>query len=243
MMAAGQLAAAPRAAAAVPCRGSAAFRGLQVALRRPARRSSQRSSGMQVKAMYEQEYIREFPNPQFIAEVLQEFPDKMVANAEEARVLYSEAGYKYLDVRPELECDEAGKFKGAVNVPLVNAIRKYNAETQKKEYIKEDNPDFIKLMKRKFPALDTPLLVGCSDGTSYSLDALEALDEAGYTNLVALKGGYYAWFRLWDNNLRRRRPDGYTEAYEHDGDSCGIHGTGAGFARMDAVDRWVPPKF
>jgi hypothetical protein len=43
------------------------------------------------------------------------------------------------------------------------------------------------------------------------MEALEALDEAGYENIVALKGGYYAWFRCWDNNLRRRRGDGYTE--------------------------------
>lgn len=38
-----------------------------------------------------------------------------------------------------------------------------------------------------------------------------ALEEAGYTHLVGLKGGYYAWFKTFDNNLRRRRPDGYTE--------------------------------
>ena len=32
--------------------------------------------------------------------------------------------------------------------------------------------------------------------------------------MVALRGGYYAWFRTWDNNLRRRRGDGYTEVRE-----------------------------
>jgi hypothetical protein len=39
-----------------------------------------------------------------------------------------------------------------------------------------------------FPLKDTPLMVGCSDGCTYSIDALEALEEAGYTCLVGLKG-------------------------------------------------------
>ena len=63
-------------------------------------------------------------------------------------------------------------------------------------------------MEKKVPNKETPLIVACSDGTAYSMEALEQLDEAGYVNLVALKGGYYAWFRTWDNNLRRRRGDG-----------------------------------
>jgi rhodanese-related sulfurtransferase len=37
--------------------------------------------------------------------------------------------------------------------------------------------------------------VACANGRQYSIDALEALDEAGYTNLVGLRGGYTAWFR------------------------------------------------
>lgn len=73
--------------------------------------------------------------------------------------------------------------------------------------------------------------------------AHQMLDEAGYVNLVGLKGGYYAWFRVFDNKLNRRRHDGYTEDFSHDGDACGIHGTGAGFARVDAIEAWVPPKY
>jgi len=41
----------------------------------------------------------------------------------------------------------------------------------------------------------SPVQIACSDGTSYSMDALEALDEAGYVNIVGVKGGYYSWFR------------------------------------------------
>jgi hypothetical protein len=69
--------------------------------------------------------------------------------------------------------------------------------------VKEPNPNFIQQFQRKFPSKETFFIVGCSDGKSYTLDALEALDEAGYVNMVALKGGYYSWFRKWDNNLRR----------------------------------------
>jgi hypothetical protein len=40
--------------------------------------------------------------------------------------------YKYVDVRPELEIDEVGKFKGAVNVPFFNSKRVYDAAENKK---------------------------------------------------------------------------------------------------------------
>ena len=36
-----------------------------------------------------------------------------------------------------------GKYKGCINVPLVLASWKYNAEQRKKEVVKEDNADFI----------------------------------------------------------------------------------------------------
>lgn len=37
----------------------------------------------------------------------------------------------------------------------------------------------------------------------------------------------------WDNKLQRRRYGEYAENYSHDGDSCGIHSSGAGFEKMD----------
>ena len=43
-------------------------------------------------------------------------------------------------------------------------------------------------VQKKIPNKDTPIIVGCSNGTTYSIDALELLDEAGYTCLVGLKG-------------------------------------------------------
>ena len=98
-------------------------------------------------------------------------------------------------------------------------------------------------MEKRFPDKESPILIACSNGKAYSMDALIALDEAGYTNLAGLRGGYYAWFKVFDNKLARRRGDGYTEDYSADGDSCGIHGSGAGFDRVDKADEWVPPEF
>jgi hypothetical protein len=92
-------------------------------------------------------------------------------------------------------------------------------------------------VEKKLPKKDTKILVGCSDGRARAIQALIALDEAGYTNLVGLKGGYMAWSKVFDNKLNRRREDGYTETYTHDGDSCGIHSSGAGFDRVDAIEK------
>jgi rhodanese-related sulfurtransferase len=188
--------------------------------------------------------IREYPDPDYIAEVLEAFPDKAIANAEEARILFTEGGYKYLDVRPELELDATGKVKGCINVPFVNAKWRYDPEAKKKVVEKSDNDDFVAQVRKRIPDFETPIIVADSDGRTYALDALEALDEAGYVNMVGLKGGFYAWYRVWDNNLRRRRYGEYQENYSvAEGDSCGIHASGAGFDRVDSIESWVPPQF
>lgn len=57
------------------------------------------------------------------------------------------------------------------------------------------------------------------------------------------QGGYNAWFRIFDNKLGRRKSGEYAEQYTHDGDSCGIHSSGAGFARVDSADQYVPPVY
>eukprot|EP00245_Coleochaete_scutata_P005508 TRINITY_DN19132_c0_g1_i1.p1 TRINITY_DN19132_c0_g1~~TRINITY_DN19132_c0_g1_i1.p1 ORF type:complete len:272 (+),score=62.04 TRINITY_DN19132_c0_g1_i1:68-883(+) len=191
----------------------------------------------------EEEKVREWPDPEFIAEVLAEFPEKAIASVEEARVLYSEGGYTYLDVRSKLEIDEVGKIRNSVNIPMVKAWRVFSKEENKKVVKKEPNADFLSEIQKKFPKKDAKLLIACSDGNAYSMDALIALDEAGYTNLVGLKGGYYAWNRIFDNKLGRRRSGEYKEEYSHGAESAGIHASGAGFERMDAIERWVPPSY
>ena len=160
------------------------------------------------------------------------------------QILFSEGNYTYLDVRPELELDETGKVRGCVNVGLFDSKRVWDSEKGEKIIVKKENPDFIKQVEKKIPDKETFIIVGCSDGTAYTMDALQLLDDAGYINLVGLKGGFYTWFRTWDTNLRRRRGDGYTEAYDGEGsDSCGVHATGAGFERADKIEGWAPPKY
>lgn len=186
----------------------------------------------------------EWPDQELINSVEENFPDAGVADPEEARALFSNLGYTYLDVRPALELEEVGKVKGSVNIPLMHAQRKYSSEQHKKILQKQDNPDFVSQVEKKFPDKEnTKLLVACSNGRRYSMDALMALDEAGYVNLVGLKGGYYAWNNKFDNKLGRRRFGEYQENYIHDGDSCGIHGSGAGFERVDAIGAFVPPDY
>ena len=48
-------------------------------------------------------------------------------------------------------------------------MQKYNPATKQKEITKADNPDFITMMKKKFPKLDTPLLVSASNSLSTSV--------------------------------------------------------------------------
>lgn len=75
------------------------------------------------------------------------------------------------------------------------------------------------------------------------MDVLLALDEEGYTNLAGLKGGFYAWNSVFDGKLNRRRSGEYAETYTHDGDSAGIHSSGAGFPKMDPADKFVGQEY
>ncbi|CAM6124578.1 unnamed protein product [Calypogeia fissa] len=189
-------------------------------------------------------YQKYWPDPQFIQEVNEAFPDKGVATVDEARVLFTELGYTYVDVRPSVEVDEIGKVPGSINIPIKLGQKKYDAELKKKVLVKTDNPDFLKQIQKKFPDPETAkILVGCSNGRTYSMDALVALDEAGYVNIVGLQGGYYAWFKVFDNKLRRRMKGEYAEDYSHGADSAGIHASGAGFERTDKIEEWVPPDY
>ena len=48
-------------------------------------------------------------------------------------------------------------------------------------------------VKKRFPDPETKLLIACNDGRKYTMDALVALDEEGYTNIVGLKVGVSCW--------------------------------------------------
>lgn len=47
-------------------------------------------------------------------------------------------------MRSSLELEEVGRIKDSINVPMVNATKKWDSEQQKKVVKKEDNPDFVK---------------------------------------------------------------------------------------------------
>ena len=158
-----------------------------------------------------------------------------IANIFEVRCLLH-LGYTWLDVRSKPEHDEEHPSK-SVNIPIINARRQFNSETNQREYVQTANADFVAQVEKKFPDKEAKLVIGCSDGRQRSIMALEALDEAGYENIVGAKGGANGFMTLYDSKWRRRKGDGFAEVTAHDGDGCGIHGTGAGFEMSDNIVR------
>lgn len=176
----------------------------------------------------------EWPDPEFIAETLPKFPQEGIASVFEARVLLEE-GYTWLDVRTDLEFDE-GHVPYSVNIPIIVGSRRFDPESGERKFKNQKaNPDFIKDVEKKFPDKAAKILIGCSDSRKRSIMALEALDEAGYQNIVGVKGGWLFWATIYDQKFRRRRGDGFIEDYSADGDAAGIHGSGAGRGGWEAA--------
>eukprot|EP01026_Neomeris_dumetosa_P020865 TRINITY_DN1843_c0_g2_i1.p1 TRINITY_DN1843_c0_g2~~TRINITY_DN1843_c0_g2_i1.p1 ORF type:complete len:226 (-),score=28.24 TRINITY_DN1843_c0_g2_i1:163-840(-) len=176
----------------------------------------------------------------FIQETLQAFDsqEKQIANVEEARVLFKEGGYTFLDVRPALEADMIGKLTGSTTIPYKIAKKKFVDNKMVLE--SSDNENFAEEVQKKIPNKDTKIIVCDTNGKKYALEVLAVLDGLEYTHLVGLKGGFFSWYRTWDNKLNRRVFQEYAETYTHDGDSAGIHSSGAGFERMDksGMEAW-----
>ncbi|GAB4570320.1 MAG: hypothetical protein Tsb0020_25000 [Haliangiales bacterium] len=88
-----------------------------------------------------------------------------------------EQGWTYVDVRsiPEFE---QGHPAGAYNVPFMHRTARGM----------QPNGDFLAVMAATFPK-DTQLVIGCQSGNR-SLRAAEALAQAGYHELVEMRGGY-----------------------------------------------------
>lgn len=95
----------------------------------------------------------------------------------EALALVRERGYAYLDVRsiPEFE---QGHPEGAYNVPLVHMGPLGRAP----------NGEFLPVLAKAF-AKDAPLVLGCRT-SARSEHAAALLEQAGYTNLVVMGGGF-----------------------------------------------------
>jgi rhodanese-related sulfurtransferase len=184
-----------------------------------------------------------FPNPEFIAKTLEDFPDAGVANVEQARALISDGGYVLLDVRSKLAYDD-GKVPGSIHVPYVIGKSRWDSETRSRAYEYTDVENWIDNLKKVIPDKETKIVVMCSTGTQNAIRALETLDENEYYNIVGLKGGYRAWNRVFDLKLARRVYGEYAENWSSgDGDfqsgettGCGIHASGAGFAKVDPIN-------
>mmetsp|Transcript_4967 Transcript_4967/g.8831 ORF Transcript_4967/g.8831 Transcript_4967/m.8831 type:complete len:271 (-) Transcript_4967:352-1164(-) len=202
-----------------------------------------KNQGTKVHAYFQDDEPEEvplrYPDPEYIEETLKCFPDDGVASVEQGRVLYSEGGYTFLDVRSKPEFNDDGKVPNAVNIPLINTTRKWDLSGSPPELVVEQsaNKDFLDEIKAKFPDKESKLLIVCSTGTQRAIQCLMLLDGEGYTNIVGLKGGFNGWNAVWTTKLERRGTNvQYTTVYQADGDAMGIHSTGAGFSSVDKVD-------
>ena len=102
-------------------------------------------------------------------------PIRRVTPSEAAELLAS--GWTYIDVRtiPEFAAEHP---RGAYNVPLMH--QGPSGRTA--------NPDFLSVVEAGF-ARDAKLVLGCAGGTR-SRRAAEILAEAGFTDVVDMRGGF-----------------------------------------------------
>jgi len=156
--------------------------------------------------------------------------DAFVADVEQSRVLWDD-GWDVLDVRVEQEIEHFGKFPnppagtiGGVfetvvvsgphkvrEIPLVTSSGyRFDAEVGAKAFAnKARNVEFLASVRAQFPdPASAKIMVCCSDGRQRAVAALDALDEAGYANLVLLRGGFNLYNRHWTKKLNRRLPNG-----------------------------------
>jgi len=104
-------------------------------------------------------------------------PIKQVEPPEAAQVLNANPDAIYLDVRTEDEF-AGGHPEGAINVPYMFLIPGNP----------QPNPDFVTVLEKNLPK-DKKLVVGCLSG-GRSQRACEALEQAGFTNLTNVRGGF-----------------------------------------------------
>ena len=90
-----------------------------------------------------------------------------------------EQGYRYIDVRTEREF-AFGHPATAVNLPVLVP----DPATRQMAL----NPDFLPVVEAHFPK-DSKIIVGCQAG-GRSQRAAELLEQAGYTIVVNMQGGF-----------------------------------------------------
>ena len=103
---------------------------------------------------------------------------KRITPEETKKLLDSNAGYIYVDVRtvPEFE---AGHVPGAKNVPVVEPDAYGRMQL---------NPRFIEIVEKNF-GKDMKCITGCQKG-GRSLKAAELLLAAGFASVVDMRGGF-----------------------------------------------------
>jgi rhodanese-related sulfurtransferase len=102
---------------------------------------------------------------------------KRISPQETKALLDSGQGYIYLDVRTIPEFD-AGHVPGAKNIPFLEPGPMGMAA----------NPHFVEVVDKHFPK-DAKLICGCQKGHR-SLRAAQALQGAGFTSVVDMRGGF-----------------------------------------------------
>ncbi|CAM9737281.1 unnamed protein product [Discosporangium mesarthrocarpum] len=96
---------------------------------------------------------------------------------------FMEEGFTYIDVRSPDEFSN-GRPSGSINVPAF-----WSTGMGMKV-----NPNFVQQVNEMFPEKDVRLLVGCQMG-SRSAQAASWLEDAGYTAVYNVEGGYSMWAR------------------------------------------------
>lgn len=177
-----------------------------------------------------------------------------MATPRETWALITRGQYACLDVRTP---DEAGyNIPSAVNVPLIMGSWRFDSAAKRRAPQQQARNDaFLARVVKRFPDRAAPLVVHCSDGRKRTLAALQALDAAGYTHLVGLRGGFAAFTREYDSKMKWRHTDdkqpggvGRDMWREVDGSdqfgaeqSTGINHCNS-FERMDNPDNLLPAK-
>ena len=174
-----------------------------------------------------------WPDPELVDYCGENFPDEGICSAEQAMCLMEDYGYTFLDVRSDPELNVHAVIRTGVHVPIINAKKLFR--DGKVDYDQTVNREFVNQVKTKGLTADSKIIVCCSDGRQRAIMALMALDDAGFTNIVGMKGGVNMWTRIFDSKMVRRLQAEAKEVYSHEGDGCGIHGSGANFAKVDSV--------
>jgi rhodanese-related sulfurtransferase len=103
---------------------------------------------------------------------------KRITPEEAKKLLDSESGYTYLDVRTVQEFD-AGHVTGAKNIPVFERDPLGRMQL---------NHRFVELVEANFDR-DAKLITGCQKG-GRSLKAAELLLMAGFSDVVDMRGGF-----------------------------------------------------